>query len=203
MYLHHPFPTVRRILTSFAHAHDDVPAFHAAFLVGTFLAATLFNLGFFALLIFFHVLLDIIKYRDLQRCSVATTCKAAFFESIFDFTLLSIALASSVYLHHSFALALLSGLSRAELTVARALATILPKMQIFEHTLHLVAHVNAYLRTPHPALRTGITRGQRLSLLFLAGSVVLLVLSPFFFSASGQTALLKEIMHEELVPWIL
>ena len=58
--------TAIRHLRIFAHEHDDIPAFHAAYLVGTFLAAAIFNLGFFLLLIIGHMCLDVVKYRDFH-----------------------------------------------------------------------------------------------------------------------------------------
>lgn len=201
MYIHQPFPTIRRFVFAFARSHDDIPAFHAAFLVGTFLAATVLNLGFFAILIFAHIALDIVKYRDIHSASWLRTFRASFIESLFDVTLLSVALTSSLYLHHSFALTVLSGLSRAELTVFRALATILPKMQILEHSFHLFAHVKSYLQTPHPSVEKGLTQGQRISVLFLLGSVALLLVSPFLFASVGQEDLLRELVKDELVPW--
>ena len=54
---------LRRIL----HSHDEYPAFHAGYLVLTFLIAALFNLGMFALLISAHMMLDYIKYTELHQ----------------------------------------------------------------------------------------------------------------------------------------
>ena len=45
----------------FAHRHDELPAFHAAYLVITVLCAALLSLGAFAALIVAHIALDYVK----------------------------------------------------------------------------------------------------------------------------------------------
>lgn len=191
-------PLMTRV-RAFAHAHDDVPAFHAAFLVWTFLAAAIFNIGFFALVIAAHMSLDVVKYRDVLGYNWSKTLKAVFLESFVDITLLFVALASAVYLHHSLALSILSGLSRAELTIVRALALLFTKMQIIEHVLHVLVHVHSYLHVPHPLLTKKMTRAQKLCAFALMLSIALLIASPVVFSNAHDE--LGILLMKELIPW--
>ena len=136
----------------FAHEHDDVPAFHAAFLVGTILCAAVFNLGFYAIMILAHVCLDIVKYRDIHHMSFKQTVKAAALESISDVALFLVSLNFAVYLNHTYMLGALSGLLRSQLTVLRAFGTMLPKIRILENMCSLALNFHGYIHAPHPAL---------------------------------------------------
>ena len=60
-------------LRTFAWVHDELPAFHAAYLVLTFLTAALFNFGVFALLIAAHMMLDFVKYREVHGFTLLNT----------------------------------------------------------------------------------------------------------------------------------
>jgi hypothetical protein len=119
----------------FAHEHDEVPAFHAAFLVATILSASVFNLGFFAFAIAGHMCLDFVKYRDLHRMSLRQTFRAMALESIGDIALFLLALTFAVYLNHTYLLSAMSGMVRSELTLLRAFGTVLPKVRIMENLL--------------------------------------------------------------------
>ena len=148
-----------------AHHHDDVPAFHAVFLVTTFLAAALFPLGYFAALIGGHMLLDWFKYREIFQLTRGQTFRACYLESGVDIALLLLSLSLAVVTDHTLVIASLSGMLRAEATVLRSFALLLPRMQIAEHFLALVLGFHAYLITPVPGLRThALTRIQWFSL---------------------------------------
>jgi hypothetical protein len=121
---------MHRHFRAFAHTHDELPAFHAAFLVCTFIAAALLNLGSFGLLIIAHMALDYVKYRDVHHFGLARTIHAMLVESLIDITLFFVAFSSLLYLHHGLALVSLSGLQRASIALARAATTIVPKMEI-------------------------------------------------------------------------
>ncbi len=140
-----PILNAVRRMRGFAHEHDDIPAFHAAYLVGTFLAAALFNLGFFVILIVGHMCLDYVKYRDINKFSFGLTVKAMFRESMIDIALLLVAMVFIVYLNNSFAIAAMSGMARAELTILRALGTIAPKIEIIERLFGIVMNIEQYL----------------------------------------------------------
>ncbi len=182
----------------FARQHDDLPAFHAAFLVSTFLAAAILNLGCFAVLILLHVCLDIVKYHDVHGLSRMKTVYAAFLESLFDITLFFIAFASSVYLHHTFALASLSGLRRAGLSLFEIITTVVPKMQILQHFLYLLAGFHSYLHMIHPTIGKPMNTAQKVCLLAIVFCIGLLLFSPYRFA--GQEDELMKIFARELVP---
>lgn len=181
-------------LRLFAHQHDDIPAFHAAYLVSTFLVAAIFNLGFFAILIVLHMLLDYVKYRDYFRFPVGLTIKAVLLESIVDIALFLLSMTFAVYLSTELAFPLLSGLGRSGLTILRALGTIVPKIHIAEHMLTIVLNLHLYLYTPHPDIRKPLSAAHRYSVLTSFLCLALLALS---FSLFGLVDVLS-VMQSEL-----
>ncbi|OGJ63141.1 hypothetical protein A3A67_01720 [Candidatus Peribacteria bacterium RIFCSPLOWO2_01_FULL_51_18] len=167
-------------LRIFASRHDEIPAFHAAYLVATFLVAALLNLGFFLILILAHMFLDIVKYRDYHRYSWSETARGVMAENIVDIALFMLALTFTVYLDHSFALVALSGLIRSELTLIKAVGTLVPKIEILEHAVRTMVHAHAYLHEPHQDLKKPLLRIHfwsiviiLLSVIMLAGAVIL------------------------------
>lgn len=184
-----------------AQRHDDLPAFHAAFLVSTFLAAAVLNLGCFALLIAIHMSLDIVKYHDVHGYGFRKTLHATFLENLFDLTLFFIAFASSIYLHHTFALASLSGIRRAGLSLFEVITTVVPKMQILQHFLYLLSGLHSYLHMIHPRVGRPLSGAQRLCIASVAVCVLLLILSPYRFA--GHESELAEILMKELIPGLM
>lgn len=182
----------------FAHEHDDIPAFHAAYLVGTFLAAALFNLGFFVILIALHMCLDTVKYRDLHGHTWGETIHAVLLESIMDIALVAVSLTSAVYIHHTFALEVVSGVMRSEATLLRLLAVVVPKIEILEHIGNISLHIKAYLHTPHPDLSVPLLRAHRWSILTIAVCVALLALSLVLYR--GHESSLVQLLQSELIP---
>ncbi len=181
---------------SFAHDHDDIPAFHAAYLVGTFLAAAIFNLGFFLALIVMHMCLDFVKYRDYHRYSYAETIWAVFIENMIDIMLFFIALTFSVYTSHSFALAALSGFARTELTIVRAIGTIVPKFEILQHLSTILLNIHAYMHTPHVLPHHELTEGQTWAIFITVSCISLLGIAFLLFH--GRTGELMWILQNEL-----
>jgi hypothetical protein len=189
-----------RSLRSFAHQHDDLPAFHAAYLVLTLLAAALFNLGFFALLIALHMLLDVFKYRDVHHYSWKRTVEGMVRESIVDISLLLMGLAVAVYLHPSLPLFVgVQGVMLAEITVLRAVGVISPKLKILYDFLKVVAHIDLYLHHVHPRLGKGASMIEYVALLSLFVSLGLLVIAPLILLVDPAKYL--SILFEELIPW--
>lgn len=171
----------------FAYEHDDIPAFHAANLVATFLVAALLNLGYFAVVIGLHMMLDYFKYRDVHGYSIPVTLKAILLESITDIAFFLVALTSVVYLSHTYLLEAVSGLFRSELTLLRAAGTILPKVRIVEDTMLIIFNFHHYLHTPHPDLNRPITRVQHWSFLTVFTCVLLLLCSLVLYHGHMDT----------------
>lgn len=186
-------------LRTFAHDHDDIPAFHAGFLVLTFVAASMFSLGAFACLIFVHMCLDILKYREVHKLSWSLTTKGVMHESLVDITLLMVGLVFSVYFHHSVLTAGVSGLLRAEITIVRALGVLIPKLKILEHFLKAIAHLNHYLETVHPHLRKDWTVIDKLYMFFILVCTGLLFLAPILMNAEPNVV--RMVIMWELTPW--
>lgn len=186
----------------FAHCHDDLPAFHAGYLVLTFLVTAMFNMGAFGLLIVAHMALDIVKYREVHQYSWTGVVQGVVRESLIDITLLFIGFVFAVYLHHSIAgVASLSGLMRAEVTVIRMLGTIIPKLKILHHFLKVIAHLRHYLDTVHPHMSEGLTPLERTCVMSLFLTGVMLLLSPWILEIDTETFI--RVVEEELVPWNL
>ncbi len=185
-------------LRAFAHEHDDIPAFHAAFLVATVLTAAVLNLGCFALLICAHMALDFVKYRDLHRYDLRTTLKAMVLESIGDVALFFVALTFAVYLNHTYMLAAVSGMLRSELSLLRMLGTLIPKIRIMENILAIALNFHNYMHRVHPNLTGPVTGFQTWCMRIIALCGVLLVLAVLFFHAHGLS--LVTVLAHELVP---
>lgn len=183
----------------FAHHHDDLPAFHAGFLVLTFLVAALFNLGVFALMILAHMSLDTVKYRDVHGLKGIKVVEGVVRESLVDITLFCLGLAFAVYLHHSLpVIGGLAGLARAETTILRSLATLLPKMKILHHTLCILSNIQNYLSHIHPRMGKGWSMTDRLCFIFSIASVLLVIAAPALLGIDA--AHLERIIFSELIP---
>ncbi|MBI3336506.1 hypothetical protein HYZ98_02985 [Candidatus Peregrinibacteria bacterium] len=187
------------ILRIFAHTHDDLPAFHAGYLVLTFLVAAMFNMGTFALLVIAHMSLDIVKYREVHGYSWKRVIEGTVRESIVEVALLFTGLVFAVYFHHSVAgVAAVSGLMRAEFTVIRALGTIIPKVYILQDVLKIVAHIHHYLDSIHPCMHKEWTRLEKICLASFAASVLLLVIAPSILGLDA--VIIEQIIREEIIP---
>ena len=187
-------------LRHFAHTHDDLPAFHAAYLVLTFLVAAMLNMGAFAVLIIAHISLDIVKYREVHRYPWRAVFEGAVRESLVDLVLFFVGFTFAVYLHHSLAgIASLSGLARADVTLIRAFATFVPKFEILHHFLKVVSHVRHYLYSIHSRMGHPWSTVEYLCFSFLALSVILLLGAPFLLHLDAQA--MEKILLEELIPW--
>ncbi len=188
--------TLTHRLRLFAHQHDDIPAFHAAYLVTTFLVAAVFSLGYFAILIVLHMMLDYVKYRDYFRFPLRLTLKAMMLESIVDIALLCLSLTLSVYLSTGLALSLVSGVFRSSLTLIAALGTIIPKIHILEHLLAVFLDVHSYMYTPHADIRRPLSKINKIALGTIIVTVLLLLLSIALFH--GREAELLDLILSRL-----
>ncbi len=183
-------------LKDIARDHDEIPAFHATYLVLSFVVAAIFSLGYFAILIGVHMALDFVKYRDVYKYNMSLTLKGVLLESLFDIVLFMVALVFAIYFHHTFALTAVSGLARAELTMIRAFGTIVPKIEIFQHVFWVFAHLDTYLHNKSASnLAKPFTSGQRWCLYIIASCSVLIALA---FAISYQNiGLLLAIFSKE------
>lgn len=190
-----PLSSVRH----FAHVHDDLPAFHAGYLVLTILIASLLNLGVFGLLIIAHMALDYVKYREHHGFSWRRTVEGMVRESLLDIALLGVGVVFAVYLHHTVGLASLSGLLRAEMTVVRAAGMLVPKAKILHDFLSIISHVRHYIDQVHPRHTLGWSRLDRFCILTLALSVLLVVATPALMGVDVSTVV--RILQSELIPF--
>jgi len=182
----------------FIERHDDLPAFQASYLVLAVLTAALLNLGFFGLLIAAHMVLDVMKYHKVHRFTWKTTLEGTIRESIIDLALLALGLVFAVYLHHAAGVIAVSGILRAEGTVARMVGTLLPKVEILTHFVRVFSHVRFHLEEVIPGLRKPWPPHQRFALITLALSIVLVAVAPSVLSIPPLS--LFRILSEELIP---
>lgn len=193
-----PFQQPTAALRRFAYVHDELPAFHAGYLVLTLLVAALLNLGAFAVLIAAHMALDLVKYREHHHCSWRRTAEGIVRENLCDFALLAVALVFAVYLHSTVGLAGVSGLLRAKLTIVRAAATLAPKLKILQRFFAILAHLHLHIDTTHPRLRAEWSSGERAAFACIAASVALIAAAPVLMDISNAALLF--VLAEELLP---
>ena len=187
-------------LKSFALRHDQLPAFHAGYLVLTILIASMFHLGAFALLIAGHMTLDCVKYRDTHRYSWHKTAMAMLRESLVDVTLLMLGLLFAVYLHHSLpVIAGLSGLYRSEVTIVRATGMFIPKVRILYEFLGILSNIHRYMNTVPTYLGKKWNPVEYVCVLSLSVMIVLMLLAPIVLSIDA--AHFFTILGSEMVPW--
>ncbi len=186
-------------LKDFVALHDDLPAFRAGYLVLTILVAALFNLGTFAMLIVAHISLDIVKYREHHGFSWRKTVEGIWRENLFDCTLLLIGFVFAVYFHHTVGIAGVSGLMRADITIVRGLGTLVPKAEILNDFLHVLARLWGYFRFPHLRMGLPLQAGERLLVFLFAASCLLLIIAPSVLGMEGTTYL--GVLAEEGIPW--
>ncbi|UPA22085.1 hypothetical protein K8942_03395 [Candidatus Peribacteria bacterium] len=198
----HPSTTLRTSIAfrPFGFSYEELPAFHAAYFMLAVIFAGIFNLGFFAVLIGLHLVLDFIKYRFYLRKKRANAAFTVFRESIADIALFFLALSSVVYLHST--LPIIAGLSGTKLThviVMRGLAVLLPKLTILHHTLRIVFNVPAYLHTPTERPRRFWSLAECVYASTLCLSLFFLAIAPGILGLS--IAEFKEMLLEQLIPW--
>lgn len=186
-------------LRHLAHQHDDIPAFHAGYLVLSILFAALFNIGAFALLVLAHMTLDVIKYRDVHDMKGWKVAEAVLRESIADLMLLTVGLASVFYLHTTFGVMAFNVFFRAEETIIRALTVFLPKLEVFHHIIPVFCHVHLHLASVERSFY-----GKWLTWEVCCGvaafiSFVFILFVPFLLGISQETFV--HLLEEELVPW--
>ena len=162
---------------AFAHRHDELPAFHAAYLVVAVLSAALFSLGLFAALIAMHMALDFVKYREVHHCSLSRTLQGMTRESMRDVMLLTVGLVCTVYLHHTMGMAALSGLVRSEAVILQAIGTVLPRYFILNESLLVMLHIRDYIAHQHPRMGKEWNAMEITQMLIIAASILLLAIS--------------------------
>ncbi len=181
---------------AFAIAHDGIPAFHAAAILLTVIAAALLNTGAFALLIAAHASLDIVKYREVHGMRWGTTIVATIRESLLDLLFLSLALCFALYLHHGQSIFVLSGMVRLERILIRILGIGLARLEVLLHGLWVFSNIRQHLTDVRDA--TGPWRSSEL--LWLCGfisTLLFIVASPLVLESGA----LSTVLYEQLVPW--
>lgn len=189
-----------RSIRSFAHKHDDLPAFHAAYLVLTVLAAAMFNLGFFAVLIVAHMCLDVFKYREVHKLSWARTAEGVVRESLIDCTLFLMGLVVAVYLHPSLAgMMSIKGMMLAEITVLRSFGMIAPKLKILYEVIRILADIDHYLTRLHPRFGKNASMVEYVCMFSICVTLGMLVIAPIILMLTNQQYAF--ILLDELMPW--
>lgn len=178
-------PSIITSLRGFARAHDELPAFHAGFMVLTFLAAAMLNLGFFGFLVLVHMSLDIVKYREVHRQTWKRTAEGVFRESIVDIALFAMACVFSLYLHPSVTgITGVQGMMLAELTVLRGVGILTPKLKILYDFLKILSHMDLYLERMHPRMGKALVMTEWVSIFSIAVSLLLVVSAPLLLHVS-------------------
>jgi hypothetical protein len=183
---------------AFAVRHDHDPAFQAAFIVLTFIAAALLNVGAFLALVAIHVVLDIVKYHTVHGRGWTWTMKATLRESLVDIVLLTMALFVSVYFHESAGLIAVSSMVRYDGVLLVGIATVLARMEVFCHVLRVFAHVRKHIQNVHKGIAGAWSRTERFALIGTAACLLMIVAAPML---SHDPDAVFRILTRELLPW--
>jgi hypothetical protein len=187
-------------LVSLARAHDELPAFNAAYWVLTLLAAVLFNIGAFALLVAGHIALDVYKYREVHKAPWKDVIEGVFRENVLDVSLLFLGIAFSIYFHASLPiLAGLRGILRTELSIVNAIVQVTVKAHILHNILMLLLHVYQYLEVMHPRIGKRTSLLENVAIASLLISLTLIMLSPWILHFNAAEGL--RLAEEMLIPW--
>ena len=189
---------IARRFNGLAFMHDDSPAFHAAYIALTFIAAALFNVGAFALVVLAHMVLDLFKYYGVHTLPLGRSLAATMRESIVDIALLMVALCFAVYLHHATSIVVVSGLLHVEQTVIRALGMTLPRLEVLWHNMHVFGRINTHMQRLRAGERVPWTIGEWACAGVLAICCVLIAAAP---SLLASPEVVMRILTEQLVPW--
>jgi len=189
-------------LRQFAHEHDDLPAFHAAYFLLTLIAAGLLNLGFFAILITGHMILDVFKYREVHGFTWRKTAEGVIRESIVDLTLFFMGMVFAVYLHPTLTgLAGIKGIMLAEITILRSVGILTPKLKILYDCLKILSHVDLYLSRLHPKLGKDVSIVEYVCMFSLCFTIGLLMITPIVLNIPLEQ--FTHMLGSELIPWKL
>lgn len=192
------YPTIRA--RSFAAAYEDLPAFHAAYFMLTLIFAGLCDIGFFAVLIVIHVVLDLWKYKVVQELTLTETLHATFRENLTDSSLFLLALTALLYLNPIVpSIAILTGPFALTATIARGLAILLPKLTILHHSLRILFNMHDHLHGPSTRSPDQWSVVEFLSLAVMLVSICLLVATPLLVHV--PQADLRAIVLGQMVPW--
>ncbi len=182
---------------AFAKSHDDLPLFHAGYLVLTLLAFFLLNLGVFSLLIAAHIALDLVKFSNMPETTPKVTVIATVRENLIDLFMLSLALCLAVYLHHGAGIIAVSALLRLEVTLVRSFAIFLPQIENVWHGMSAFGNIRRHVARIQYATAPW-SMGEKVMLWGFLMSLFLIVIAPVLTHDFPAVAL---ILKEELMPW--
>lgn len=190
---------ISRHFQSLVRAHDDLPAFHAGYVVLVVLAAFLFNLGFFAALVALSIALDLQQRRASSRFRFARGARLSAREHLPDIGLLLAGLVAAVYLGSIADAASIAGALRTGLELTALLSVAAPKLLLLRRFLRRWMPFHRRFEEPRAALPRRLRATERailfacvLGAALLTGARVMLPI---------DTATLVRLYAEQLVPW--
>ncbi|MDO8648177.1 MAG: hypothetical protein Q7R81_00150 [Candidatus Peregrinibacteria bacterium] len=189
---------ILKTIKTIALQHDDLPAFHASYIVLTFLFAALLNIGAFAVLVGLHMLLDVFKYREVHGLSWESTIHATLRESLTDAMLLMIGVVFAVYLHYSAGIIAVSGLLRSEGYILRAVGMFIPKLKVLCHTTGITASLRTHVASVQPWMRPEFARWEQVCCIIMIVTAALLAFAPGVLESSPEQ--ITSILARELNP---
>ena len=192
------YPHIR--LRSFALAYEDLPAFHAAYFMLVLIFAGLCDLGFFALLIGFHLVVDFLKYRYVLNMSYAKVIAMQYRENLTDVALFLLGLSAYLYLNAELPMiAGLTGAAATRVTIIRGGLVLLPKLTILHHTLRMVFSMHEHLHSKNMRPKAKWSVGERTASIIFILSFFALVAASFILSMSVGD--IVTLLMPELIPW--
>ena len=188
---------VLRPILSFVHIHDEKTWFRIGFSILAVCASVFLNLGVFALFVFAHMALDIVKYRTKHHLSWHWTAVETVRESLVDMFLIAIGLFFAMTLHGSVAIAGLGRLASLEAFLFAMLIRLLPKVHIAEHILEILLHWKKHSQEQNYPL-SPLSKGERRRCLLTLSLLLGIALLPLLSTMSWDTLVGKLML--ELIP---
>lgn len=192
----------RYSLLSLLRSHDDLPALKAAYWVFVLLAAMLFNLGVFVLLIATHVALDVWKYRFVHGERWRTAFEGVVRENVVNTALLSCGVLFAIYFHVSLPIVShLRGFVQTEVIVLSAILQMTVKAHIAHNMLTIISRAHQYIEREHPRMGHGLSLQECVWIAVFIASLGLTLSVPWILHVDA--ARMASLVSDVFVPWHL
>jgi len=192
-------PSKRTLPRFLAYYREELPAFHAGFVVTLLVLSSLLNLGAFVLLLAARTTLDIVKCRERERMGWRETLGAVVQAGLLEYVLFTFLLLATIFLQESGVL--FGGGVRAAAELLRGGVFFALKGVLLFRLLPVLLHPRSYIEECGVDMRRPFSSVEQSFLLALVTGLLLLGLSPAIVNGGWQKIL--QILRKQIVPWKL